>query len=379
MRALALGLVLATLGCGRGERARSPLEDIPLEATAVFDVDPAAVRGTWIETVVAALAPRVELPACVLARARTARRVIVAWAHVLPEDGVLIAIDGGEPTACPDLEERGATARWSHALAARADGDDGYFSDRTRRARLARLPRAPVRMLADHELSAGIVARVDATLDGRDGVTAAATVRFDAGAAADGARARLERWRATIDRERLGGATAAIDALSVRGPAPGTPTLELALHLRGDAGRDAASLLATAVIAGTYLDQRMPCPSPTTMQAWGTSCVGGEVRVPVATRDRMATLDSASAVLELRETAAGAPALALRNVHASSPLRALGLASDDLVVEVDGTPPTMTSLLALPTAVRGRALDSIVTARVIRAGRRITLRYRLVP
>ena len=32
MRALALGLVLATLGCGRGERARSPLEDIPLEA-----------------------------------------------------------------------------------------------------------------------------------------------------------------------------------------------------------------------------------------------------------------------------------------------------------------------------------------------------------
>lgn len=379
MRALALGLVLATLGCGRGERPHSALEDIPLEATAVFDVDPTAVRGTWVETVVAALAPRVEVPPCVLSRARTARRVIVAWAHVLPEDGVLIAIDGGDATPCTALEERGTTAWWSHALAPRAHGDDGYFSDRSRRARLTRLPRAPVRMLADHELSAGIVARVDATLDGRDGVTAAIAVRFDAGAAADGARARFERWRATIDRERLGGATAVIDSLTVRGPAPGTPTLELALHLRGDAGRDAASLFAAAVIAGTYLDQRMPCPTATTMQAWGTSCVGGEVRVPVAARDRIAALDGPGAVLELRETAAGAPALALRNVGASSPLRALGLASDDLVIEIDGAAPTMTSLLALPATVRTRALDTIATARVVRAGRRITLRYRLVP
>ena len=192
---LAWTCAVAAVGCGRTAAGpRGLLDAVPAEATAVVQLEPAAVRATWVEAVAVALAARAEVPACVVARARTADRVVIAWADMLPDDGVLVAMTGGDDAPCPALATRGAIASWGRDLAPRADADPGYFAERERRARLTRLARAPVRGLADYQLSAGIVARTDVTVDGRDGVAAAATVRFDDAGAADGARARLERW-----------------------------------------------------------------------------------------------------------------------------------------------------------------------------------------
>lgn len=364
-------LVAACRGTTPGSRA---LDAIPAEAGVVVELTPAALRSTWAEAQARAIALRGEVPACVVARAAAADRVVIAWAHMLPEDGYLVAIDGGPRGACPALVERGALALWSHGLPPRAGGEPGFFGDRDHRARFARLPKAPARAIADYELSAGVVARVDATLDPRAGVDARAAVRFDAGSAADGVRARIERWRANADRDRLGGAWAAVAALAVAGPTPGDPTLTLGLRLPDG---DAATLLATAMIAGTFLDERMPCPPATAMTAWGVSCVGGEVRVPAAVRDRILALPGLGAAVELR-TVGDAPALALHDVAPTSPLRALGFASDD-VVRLDGATGPAGPLAALVATAQALPIDATAQVQVRRAGRRLTFRYRLVP
>ncbi|MBL8620792.1 MAG: hypothetical protein JNK64_05785 [Myxococcales bacterium] len=367
--------ICAFLAACRGSRAPSrALDAIPAEAGVVVELTPRALRGTWAEAQARAVARRGEVPACVLARAADADRVVIAWAHMLPEDGYLVAIDGGRRGACPALVEHGALALWSHGLPARTGGEPGFFGDRDRRARFARLPRTPARAVADYELSAGVVARADVTVDPRAGVDARATVRFDAGSAADGVRARLERWRANADRDRLGGAWAAVAALTVAGPTPGDPTLTLGLRLPDG---DAATLLATAMIAGTFLDERMPCPAATAMTAWGTSCAGGEVRVPAAVRDRILALPGLDAAVELRAVG-DAPALALHDVAPTSPLRALGFASDDVVLLDVATGPAG-PLAALVAAAQALPLDATAQVRVRRAGRRLTFRYRLVP
>lgn len=373
--ALAATLALTlTLAC-RGDRAPAgALDAIPAEAGVVVEVTPRALRGTWAETQARALARRGELPACVLARAAAAERVVIAWAHMLPDDGYLLAIEGGPRGGCPALDERGGLALWSHGLPPRAAGELGFFADRDRRARFARLARTPARAVADYELSAGVVAHADVTLDPRAGIDARASVKFDAGSAADGVRARLERWRANADRDRLGGAWAAVAALTVAGPTAGDPTLALALRLP-DA--DAATLLATAIIAGTVLDERMPCPPATAMTAWGVRCEGGEVRVPAAVRDRMLALPAVGVAIELRALA-DAPALALHDVAPTSPLRALGFASDDLLV-IDLARGPAGPLAAIVAAVTALPVDGTAQVRVRRAGRRLTFRYRLVP
>ncbi|MBK9030757.1 MAG: PDZ domain-containing protein [Myxococcales bacterium] len=377
---LAWTCVAAVVGCGRGRGGPHGLLDaIPLEATAVVQLDPAALRDTWIETVAVALATRAEVPPCVVTRARTATRVVVAWADMLPDDGFLVALTGGAVAPCPELTTRGGIATWSRDLAPRADGDDGYFADRSRRARFTRLAAAPVRGLADHELSAGIVARADVTIDGRDGVDARATVRFDAASAADGARARLDRWRANVDRDRLGGAAAAVQALAVDGPVAGTPNLELTLRMPGPPGAEAAALLAAAVVAGSYLDERMPCPADTAMAPWAIVCTSGEVRVPAAARDRMLAVDGPGALLTLRRVGSNAQRVVVRAVEPTSPLRALGLAADDVVLDVDGVTATPASIEAALAAAATRPVDSTATVRIMRGGRRLTLRYRITP
>ncbi|MBK7071090.1 MAG: hypothetical protein IPH44_02205 [Myxococcales bacterium] len=367
--------ICALVAACRGSRAPSrALDAIPEEAGVVVELTPRAVGGTWAEAQARAVARRGEVPACVLARAAAADRVVIAWAHMLPEDGYLLAIDGGPRGGCPALVERGALALWSHGLAPRADGEPGFFTDRDRRARFARLPKAPARAIADYELSAGVVARADVTLDPRAGVDARASVRFDAGSAADGVRARIERWRANADRDRLGGAWAAVAALTVAGPTPGDPTLALGLRLPDG---QAATLLATAMIAGTFLDERMPCPAATAMTAWGVSCASGEVRVPAAVRDRILALPALGAAIELRAIG-DAPALALHDVAPTSPLRALGFASDDVLL-IDLARGPAGPLAAIVAAAAALPVDATAQVRVRRAGRRLTFRYRLVP
>ena len=115
------------------------------------------------------------------------------------------------------------------------------------------------------------------------------------------------------------------------------------------------------------------------MTPWAVTCAGGEVRVPTVGRDRMLAAAALGAAFELRTTAAGAPSLVVRGLAPSSPLRALGLASDDAVLEIDGAPATPAALAAVPDRARALALDATATVRIARGGRRITLRYRLVP
>ncbi len=370
---------LAATGCrNRRTDDGSILDRIPIEADVVVMVRPAELAATWAASLAIAQARRIAVPDCVVARARAAPRVVIAWSHELPADGWLIAIPGGVDAACPDLAAHGAVAIWSRDLPPRTRDVDGFFDDRLRRGRWGRLPGLAIRGLVEHQLSAGIIAHADFSLDPRDGVDATAVIRFDSPDAAEGARARLDRWRGDLDAERMGGAWPAIDALDVDGPMRGDAALTLRLRLAGELGGTAASLLATALALGADRSDRAPCPPDAVAAAWRLRCQGGELRVPSRVReqlvqsgglpfatDRMTTTMSAGAITGLRLTSIGA----------QSPLLALGLREGDWLQTVDGV--TITSATGL--AARASALEpgTTVTVALIRGGRTRTLRFTL--
>lgn len=370
---------LALAACKRGRAGDgSMLDRIPAEADLVVLVRPAEVADTWFGPLAIAQARRAEVPDCVLARARAATAVVIARSHTLPDDGWLLAITGGGDAPCPPLVTRGAVATWSRGLEPRTGDGDGFFDDRGRRARWGLLPARPIRGLADHELSAGILAHVDAWIDPRDGIDGAAAVRFDAPEAADGARARLERWRADLDRDRMGGAWPAVEALAVTGPARGDATLELTLRLPGAPGAAAAPLLATAIVLGADRSDRAPCPLASEAERWRLQCEGGEVAVPRAVRDELVTRAAVHfADDRVVSTMSGGELAGVRLsvVGATSPLRALGLREGDWLQTVDGV--TITSVDQLAARARAAEPGAVVILGLLRGGRPRALRLKL--
>lgn|GEM_PF-2944933 len=373
-------LVAALVAACHGDRTGdgSLLDRVPGEADLVVMVRPAEVGDSWAGALAIAQARRLAWPPCVVARALASTRVVVARSHTLPRDGWLVAMTGGPDRPCPALVTRGAIAIWSDGLDERGPGEPGFFEDRTRRTRWSALANRPIRGLAEHELSAGIVAHVEVTVDPRDGVDLDGQVRFDSPDAAAGARTRLERWRGNLDRDRMGGAWPAVSALVVEGPGVGDVVLDFRLRVAGTEGSAAAPLLVTALTSGADRSDRAPCPLVTAWSRRAIRCANGELQVlhgvaPLILADmrintdvRVTTTMSAGAITGLRLTAVGA----------SSTLVALGLREGDWLQRIDGV--TVTSAEQLAGWITGLRPDTTLTLGFVRGGRSLVLRYRLV-
>lgn len=364
----AAALAVATLACGGPRPEPSPLTAVPAEADLVIAIDVDAVRGTWLASSLTALAGRIGAPPCVVARAQAAATVAIAWSEQLPDDGWLIAMRGATTPPCPALLARGAIATWHDGLAPRADGDDGFF-DRERKARLGRLRRAPARALGDYELSPGIVATFSLAVDPRDGVDASGLVEFGTAAAVAGARQRVNRWRAELDPRRLGGATQAVEAVTVLERPPAA--LELRLRLPGPDGGAAAEQLMAAFATGAALEPTAPCPPPTSLTLFGLSC-DGEILVTPAGQAAIAAAPLDGVVVAER----GPPALV--EVAPGALVTALGLVRGDVVTAIDGEAVDDGWPAMLRQHLQVAAVGAVVTVRFRRAGRALALRYRLV-
>ncbi|MBP8806611.1 MAG: PDZ domain-containing protein [Kofleriaceae bacterium] len=374
MARLLAAIALTTLACREPRPAPRPIAVLPSDADAAIAIDVVAIRDTWLATALVALARRLELPDCVVARARAATAVAIAWSEQLPRDGWLVVLTGGDGPPCPALLERDGLATWHRELPPRADDDPGYFADRERRARLARRRDAPVQAIADHEVSPGIAVAADLGLDPRDGVVARAGLRFATGGAADGARARLGRWRSDLDPTRLGGAAAALDALTIAGPVAGTPAIELRLELPGPDGAAAGAALVTALTTGAAFESRAPCPAPTALATFGLGCAS-EIVVP---RAAQAALAAAPRAAPLRPgPTGGRPTLA--EVAPGSALAALGLLAGDTIVAIDGATAGPDWAAVLVDGLATGAPGTTAAVRIRRTGRELTLRYRIAP
>ncbi|MEZ4400173.1 MAG: hypothetical protein R3B06_09150 [Kofleriaceae bacterium] len=373
-------VVLAAAGACRPTPPPNPLDLVPYEATAVAELAMVRVRGTWLETLGRALARRLDVPGCVVDRAVAADRVIVAYSAQLPADGWLVVTVGGRPGApCPALADAPGGQAWHRDLAPRDPRDDSFFTDPEHRVRWRRVPAAPLRVVGDYTISAGVTAQVHGTLAADDGVDAHLVVRLATGPAAEGVRGRLDRWRAGADPARFGGAWPALAAVTVRGPATGTPTLELDLALPGAAGGAAASLLATALLSASLLEEPLPCPDPAALARWGATCARGELVVPAAARDRLLAAGPGAATLPTPPTDGSRPLARVRGLPRDGALVAVGLRDGDWVKELDGAPvfADAAGLAELTAHLAALPIGAIATVRIVRAGRQLTLRLRI--
>lgn len=352
------------------------LELAPAATEIVVAIETSQVAGTWLDRTVTALAEGT-VPACVLAEARLAPVVVVAWAA----SGSMIAIAGparGAP--CLDLVRRGEDRVWAGGLDP-GHADDRFFARRERRRRWASLGAAPVRAIADLGLAEDVVVHARATADPRDGVVARMIVSADDRPTLLSLRDRYLRWRAGLDHERVGAAWPAIAAITTaedRGD-PDQRTDVVELKLAGEDGATAAALAVSALASGLGgAAPRLPCPDSLGDFGRQASCQDGEITLSDELRDEVfadvsVLIDGVRIVPAFR---AGAFAgVRLDGLSARDPLTWLGFASGDIIDAIDGRPLTAGDHLL-------DAFRALNTARelelgVLRGGRHGVLRYRV--
>lgn len=365
---------LALAGCGRADDVAARLLGlVPAEAELVVAIDSAAVAHGWLDRAVSGLLAD-QVPACVLDAARAASLAVVAWSDA----GALIAVAGRDGPACPELERQGVDRVWVSGLAPAID-DRGFFAERERRQRWSALPAAPVRALADLELTAGVMVHAVATVDPRDGVAARLRVSTDDRETLLSLRDRYLRWRSGLDPELLGAAWPAIEALTT------AEDVGDALHLTdvvtllrpGEAGATAAALAVMALARGQGPGtSALPCPPSLGDFTGRMACEDGRFTLTAALRDELAADPT-----ELFEDVRGVPVLQRGQVvglrvealAASDPLAWLGLVNGDVVDHIDGQP--LTSPDQMIDIYRAMVSTARVELGVVRRGRRGVLRY----
>ncbi len=370
-------LALAAVACdGPADVTGRLLELAPAEAELVVAIAPAQVTGTWLDRTVTALVEG-PVPACVLAEARVAPAVMVAWAG---DAGTLIAIAGREGGPCADLLRRGDDRVWAEDLDP-GTGTDRFFAGRERRRQWSDLRDAPVRAMAELELAAGVTVHARGTADPRDGVAARLIVTTDDRTTLLSLRERYLRWRTGLDHERLGGAWPAISAITTaeqRGdPERATDVVEL--RLPGEDGATAAALAVSALASGLGGSApRLPCPDNLGDYTGRAACQDGEFTLTEDLRDELfadpAVLIAGVRVVpwSKRGVLAGVRIAAL---SAQDPLTWLGFANGDIIDSVDGQPLTAGDqvLDAFRSVTTAHELELGVTRR----GRHGTLRFRV--
>jgi hypothetical protein len=386
-RAAALAMV-AVAGAAAGAGCDPPvdvtgrlLELAPAEAEVVIAIDPARVVGTWADGALAALADGV-VPGCVVAAARGSASVVVAWA---PGTGVMVAIAGPRRAdGCGELLRRGGDRVWSAGIdpASRATGagrSDRFFAARERRRRWTTLADAPVRGIADVDVTAGVTVHARGTADPRDGLTARVAIRADDRATLLSLRDGYLRWRASLDRERLGAAWPAIAAMTTAEDRadPDRATDVVEVRLPGADGGEAAALALYALARGLGgSSPRLPCPDSLGDYDGRMACQDGELTLTDELWDQLADdpsalVDGVRMVPAFRQGAfAGFRVEAL---SPTDPLRWLGFENGDLIDAIDGAAITAPAQV-LAALVRVRALREVEIG-VQRRGRHGTLRF----
>ena len=375
--AAVVAAVAVVAGCGAAPSTEARLLGlVPGDVEVVVAVAPARVRDTWLDRGAAVYAAG--LPACVRERARAAEVVVWAWRP----DGWLLLMAGRAATAagCDALEVRGDVAWARDHGAPRASGAPGFFTAERRRRWRALGTAAPVRALGDVEVSSGITARGAATLDPRDGIDGRVAVQFDDRAAASGAVERLARWRAALDRDRLGGAWPAFAAVEARVDPIDPTRVTATLRVASGAGSDAAAFAIAALAAGG-LDGAPRAPCPKILDDWAgrvTCTAPGRFALDAGLRDE-ALADPAAILATARVVPAfknGRPhGFKLFSIRPNSLLAALGLLNGDVVRSIAGAEVTTSDRAA---DVYGRVRDADrIDVEVERRGELLTLTYRI--
>lgn len=359
------------------------LELAPADAEVVIAIDPARVSGTWADDALAALAEGT-VPDCVLEAARSSASVVVAWA---PEAGVMVAIAGPrQGDGCSELLRRRGDRVWSVGIDPASDrgtgaatGGDRFFAVRERRRRWTTLADAPVRGIADVDVSAGVTVHARGTADPRDGLVARVAIRADDRATLLSLRDGYLRWRGALDRERLGAAWPAIAAMTTaedRGdPERATDVLEV--RLPGADGGEAAALALYALVRGLGGSApRLPCPDNLGDYEGRAACQDGELTLTDGLWDELADdpsvlVDGVRLVPALRQ--GGFSGFRLEALSPTDPLHWLGFENGDLLDAIDGVAITSPDQV-LAALVRVRAVRAVEIG-VQRRGRHGTLRF----
>jgi hypothetical protein len=386
--ALALATAaMATAGCARDVGGEGPLlralgDDVDLIVVAT----PPRVAGTWVERAATMLVPSV--PPCVLDRARTADAIAVTWRHDDPDGGATAGTDpdagawtfvlaGGRATS-PGCEElsRGGGLAWLGPDP--RTGKRRFFAAAERKRRWRALGDAPIRVVGDVEVQAGIVVHAAGSLDPRDGIDARALLRFDERAAADGFDQLRKRYSERLDRERLGGAWPAFDASVTRDPRdPGGTTLRGELRIPGRSGEEAMIFATSAIVAGELDAPGAPCPWIADAWKMMVTCTGnGRFTISSSLRDLVVDepemLGRDARVVPAMKNGARA-GFKLYAIRPASLAAALGFQNGDRIHTVGGRPTP-----GVPEAEAAiehlRSVDQF-TVEVERRGSDVTLRY----